>query len=60
MIDWSQPGANVPTCFSAKVQCTWCATERVKDLCGGGPLVDKETKQKKRASGLDLVSLIHS
>jgi len=44
--------------FSANIHFAWCPTERVKEFCGDGPTVTQDIKNKKRASGLDLVSYL--
>jgi hypothetical protein len=42
--------------FAANVYFAWCPTELVKEFCGNGPSIPQDSKSKKRASGLDLVS----
>lgn len=47
--------------FSARVTFACCPTERVKHLCGSGPIVEKDanakSKSKRRSSGLNLASV---
>jgi len=42
--------------FTSNIQFAWCPSDRVRELCGDGPILPQELKSRKRASGLDLVS----